>query len=116
VPQRHEHLKRAQENEQLAAAMNADIPVCADWAITMLFYSALHYLHGFLAGKNFHPPNHDARDVEIERNGSLAGIYREYRRLKDASRAGRYEIAEFRRIDVDTATARLSRIKAHINL
>ena len=57
-----------------------------DWAVTILFYSALHYIDAFLAGKNMHPLNHDQRDEEVERNGSISNIYNDYRRLKDMSR------------------------------
>jgi uncharacterized protein (UPF0332 family) len=62
VPQRHEHLSRAKQTEQLALALNRDLPVCIDWAVAMLFYSALHYIDAFLAGKNVHPRNHNQRD------------------------------------------------------
>jgi hypothetical protein len=61
----------------------------------MIFYAALHYVDAYLAGKNMHPLSHEQRDREVENNGSLSGIYPDYRRLKDLSRAARYEIANF---------------------
>jgi hypothetical protein len=114
VPQRHEHLGRAEQTEQLALALNRHLPVCIDWAVVMLFYSALHYIDAFLAGKNVHPMSHKQRDEEIERNGSLSEIYGAYRRLKDLSRAARYEIPNFPPEKLDVARDRLSSIKRHL--
>jgi hypothetical protein len=116
VPQRHEHLKKAQNNESLAGALNITVSHCAEWAVTMLFYSALHYVDSFLAGKETHPLNHDSRDSEIENNGTLTGIYKDYRRLKDMSRAARYEIPDYSELDVNKARARLRNIKNHLSV
>jgi hypothetical protein len=93
VPRPHEHLTRANENEKLARTLGTATGVAVDWAVTMLFYAALHYIDRYLAGKAFKPLNHKQRDEEIESNGSITGIYREYRRLKDMSRQARYNIA-----------------------
>lgn len=90
--------------------------MCADWSITILFYAALHYIDAFLAGKNLHPLNHENRDDEIERNGSLTDLYRDYRRLKDLSRAARYEIACYSPETVEVAKGRLARIKEHLGV
>ncbi len=116
MPERHEHLQRARDNELLAAQLKADVGFSNDWAITMLFYSALHYVDAFLAGKRMHPLNHDDRDEEIERNGSLTDIYRHYRRLKDFSRSARYEIANYAKADVHLARTKLEAIKNHLGL
>lgn len=80
----------------------------------MLFYSGLHWIDAYLAGKNFHPANHEIRDDEVEKNGSLSDIFRDYRRLKDLSRAARYEIPNFGEDKLAIAMGRLSNIKRHI--
>ncbi len=82
--------------------------------MTILFYSAVHYVDAFLAGKNYHPRNHDARDAEIENNGSITGIYRDYRRLKDQSEAARYEIANFHKSQLPKIEAKFKNVKEHI--
>jgi hypothetical protein len=115
VPQRHEHLKKADETESLALALKSNIPVCVDWAIIMLFYAALHYIDAFLAGKNLHPLDHSKRDEEIENNGTIADVYRDYRRLKDMSRAARYEIANFGADSLEIAKSRLVKIKTFLS-
>lgn len=80
----------------------------------MLFYSALHYVDAFLAGKNMHPRDHDARDAEIENNGTLSPIYKDYRALKDKSKAARYDIANFHRDKFSPIEQRFKKIKDHI--
>ena len=115
MPQRHEHLARGQENEKLALSLNPSLGFHVDWAITMLFYAALHYIDAFLVGKNFHPIDHENRDSEIHRNGSLTDIYRDYRRLKDMSREARYNIANYTSVHLETAKNKLARIRQHLS-
>jgi len=89
--------------------------VCVDWAITMLFYSAVHYLQAYLAGKGFRVITHRQRDDEIERNGSLSPIFNDYRRLKDLSEDARYEIANFTADrHLKQAKERLERVKYQV--
>jgi uncharacterized protein (UPF0332 family) len=115
VPDRNQHLLRAEGNESLARSQNLNDSLEVDWAITMLFYSALHYIDGFLAGKNFHPRDHDARDSEVGNNGTLSPIYNDYRKLKDASRSARYDIANFDRSQFPKFDSRFTRIKSHVS-
>ena len=114
MPDARRHLKRAEENEKLADAMPQRDGFSTDWAITVRFYSSLHYIDAFLAGKQVHPLDHDARDSEVERNGSLTDIYKEYRRLKDWSRAARYDIAEYPASKARESRSKLNAIKIHI--
>jgi hypothetical protein len=114
VPSRPEHLTRAAENEALSKTLDLDNGCQADWAVTMLFYAALHYIDAFLAGKHLHPRDHDIRDSEVENNGSLSPIYNDYRRLKDNSIAARYEIANFHRANLPPIEARYDRVKSHV--
>jgi len=81
----------------------------------MLFYAALHHVDAYLAGKDMHPLSHDQRDREIESNGSLSSVYKDYRRLKDLSRAARYEIANFPGEKLDLARFKLATIKSHLS-
>jgi hypothetical protein len=111
VPSKEEHLSRAHENEALAGSLDLDVTLNVDWAITILFYAALHYVDAYLATKPIHPPSHDFRDSEIENNGSLSPIYNDYRRLKDKSVAARYEIANFHRSQFPPIKARFDKIK-----
>jgi hypothetical protein len=114
VPSKDEHLDRAQDNEALANSLDLNANINVDWAITILFYAALHYVDAFLAVKSHHPPNHDSRDSEIQTNGSLSVIYSDYRRLKDRSIAARYGCANFHRNQFPPIKAKFENIKLHI--
>jgi hypothetical protein len=116
VPNRDEHLIRAEENEKLALGLSRKYGFCIDWAITMLFYSSLHWIDAYLAGKNLHPMSHEIRDDEVGKNGSLTDIFADYRRLKDLSRSARYEIANHTEEKLNLARHRLARIKNHVSL
>jgi hypothetical protein len=111
VPSRADHIARAEENEAFAKSLDQAKPLYVDWGITVLFYSALHYVDAYLAIKPLHPPNHDARDTAIQNNGSLSPIYKDYRRLKDQSRAARYEIPNFDRSQFSAMNQRFENIK-----
>ena len=114
VPSKDEHLNRATDNETLARSLDLDKPVCVDWAITILFYSALHYIDAYLAGKLQHPPDHTARDSQVSSNASLADIYRDYRFLKDKSEEARYNIANFHKSQLPKIEDRFKKIRAHV--
>ncbi len=115
MPNRNEHLARAQENEEFARSLDLTKGFYVDWAITLLFYAAPHYVDAYLAIKPYHPQNHDSRDKEVASNGSLQQIYPDYRRLKDRSQAARYEIANFHRDEFTKLYRRYANIKRHID-
>jgi hypothetical protein len=112
VPEKTQHLERAQENEDLANTLDLERGVEVDWAIIMLFYSALHYIDSVLAIKNRHPKNHGARDSDVENHGTLNPIYNDYRRLKDASREARYSIPNFHKTQFPQFEKRFQKIKS----
>ena len=111
MPDKLQHLERARGNESLVRSLDLEDGIQVDWAITMLFYSALHYIDSFLAGKNLHARGHDARDSEVSVNGTLSPIYNDYRRLKDASRAARYDCVDYTQSHFSQFDARFRKIK-----
>lgn len=114
MPQRDEHLKRAYQNEKLAETFaRASDPTCIDWSIVFLFYSALHFVDGYLAGKNCHPLTHYERVQEVENNGSLAEIRKAYSALQKMSEMARYEIANYIQRDHEKALQLFNKIKQH---
>ena len=80
----------------------------------MLFYAAVHYIEAFLAGKNLRSLSHKDRDDEVQRNGSLAPIYSDYRRLKDKSREARYSVPNYDKLQLPPVQVRYARLKNHI--
>ena len=114
MPQRDEHLKRAYQNEKLAEQFaRASDPTCIDWSIAFLFYSALHFVDGYLAGKNCPPLTHYERGQEVENNGSLAEIRKPYSALQKMSEMARYEIANYAPRDHERALLLFNQIKEH---
>jgi hypothetical protein len=115
VPERSKHRERAVKNENLArSVLDLDDEFQVDWFVTMLFYSAVHYVDAFLAGKNVHPPDHGSRDSAIENNASISAIYNDYRRLKDRSTKARYEIANFHKNQLPPIVQNFENVKSHI--
>lgn len=114
MPDRRQHLQRARDNGRLAHCLDTQLGYCVDWAITMLFYSALHYVDAYLAGKGTHPSDHRSRDNEVAHIGTLSGIYRDYRRLKDLSREARYQIPDFSLQNLERAQRRLESVRIHV--
>ncbi|MBM4041274.1 MAG: hypothetical protein FJ290_22455 [Planctomycetes bacterium] len=85
---REQHLAQAKANKAFYEEL-LDRPEYHDWALTVLFYAALHYVDAFLYPSD--PPDHSTRNKLISRSPTLRSLYRKYRRLQDRSQDARYE-------------------------
>lgn len=100
MPQVNTHLKQAEFNEKIAeiAAQSKH----HDWAVTMYFYAALHYVEAYAAhhGDNIYElhkerkTQHDRRlayiqDINYRETGGYES-FAEYERLFEASKKARY--------------------------
>ena len=92
MPTKEEHLETALHNEQLAEVLAAS--KFTDWAVTVYFYTALHYAHAVLAIYGQHPQSHEATAPLVRSNQVLKRIWKEYRCLQVASRNARYYAAK----------------------
>ena len=100
MPSRADHTAKAEANEQLARYLEDGYP---DWALTALFYAALHWVDAALDGldgQSVHPRSHRERDRLVTTNRSLASIERDCFVLKDLSIAARYDVERFYPSDV----------------
>ena len=89
MPDAATHREQAEHNLRMSDSM--DRAAYGDWAATVLFYAALHYVDSFLARTlNYHPSNHADRDKQIHTIHPLRKIRVEYRELKDSSHNARY--------------------------
>lgn len=89
MPARDDHLKQARHNETFYATV--DKLAFKDWAITVLFYTGLHYIDAFLAQRrNIHPTIHKTRDNLVATVVELKPIFNDYSFLKNASFNARY--------------------------
>ena len=91
-----EHLAQARHNEAFLASLDLPTTPYLDWAVTVIFYGALHYLRALFA--HHHITNisrYGDMDKAFERLALLKRnpkVYSDYRQLKDDSRDARYNI------------------------
>jgi hypothetical protein len=90
MPSFDEHLSKARKNQEFAASLRLDTPTCVGWALTALFYSALHYVEAYNAKYHHHCDNHKQRNDEIVRNDVLVPIWADYSDLANFSWNARY--------------------------
>lgn len=112
MPTTAEHRAKAENNEFLVEQL--DNPFW-DWAVTSLFYAALHYIEAYFATlvPPVRPGNHQTRDNHIHADGKLARIYVDYRQLEDESRDARYDArVTFTQADVARTRTYLNKVKA----
>lgn len=89
MPDVASHLNQARHNEGFYTA--TDKNVYSDWAMTAIYYAALHYIDAFLASVGVLDPGaHKGRDEEFGRKAVLRPVYPEYFRLKNRSENARY--------------------------
>lgn len=89
MPNVADHILQVQHNETFYHA--TDKSVYSDWAMTAVYYAALHYVDAFLAQVGIiDPGGHDVRDQEVHRRAELRPIVSSYFRLKSRSRSARY--------------------------
>lgn len=90
-----EHLQKATHNESYFDASFGPTlqnnSTFLDWATTVIFYSALHYVDALLCDHGIEPNNHDDRRKHISIHPWIKGIQKEYKWLYDRSRDARYQ-------------------------
>lgn len=109
------HLSKAFNNEIFLNTFDLNKTKHLDWAITVMFYSALHYVDAYLATKNIlKVEGHPERRRHVERY--LTPLSKSYNRLNEIGEDARYEI-DFKitpDLAEDFKTKRYSYIKSYI--
>lgn len=108
-----EHLAHrvcAESNEELAAEL-ADT-AHYEWAVTLVFYSALHYFDCFFAARGQRQRVHHARNIQIENR--FPDLWKKYRRLQTMSEQARYDLVKMGDSDYRKALQLLADIKSAI--
>ena len=92
------------------------MPIAVDWAISMLFYSAVHYVGAYFAKHGLTYRMHQTRDNAVARDPNLSNVYGEYRELEHFSRQARYErpSGHFRHGDIEYLLGCLDKVKGVI--
>ena len=101
MPDLNNHLHFADNNEQFSQDLVSD-QRHLDWAVTIMFYAAVHYVEAYFAMNNIHHDSHAKREGIIRRDRRLRIIYTAYRELKDDSEDTRYRCHIFPGTEVVT--------------
>jgi hypothetical protein len=115
MPSEPDHLTKAVCNETFADSLNLVGRTEAEWALTALFYAALHYVEAYLSRQfGFHSGTHESREKAINKDARLRRAYVEYAELKTLGRVARYELTSFGRQEYFQARPHLRALKAKI--
>lgn len=89
MPDQQRHLQYWQSNDALSQRLEREGEL--DWAVTTMFYSALHLVDAVLSQINSHPRSHGDRDRAMSRVRVLQADYPRYREMSERSRDASYE-------------------------
>jgi hypothetical protein len=109
-----QHSDWAERNEQFADSLDLSTNIGVNWAITALFYAALHYVDAYLSSRGKREADHERREWVIQNDPILSEIWQPYRYLKHLSREARYEIAPYTEVEFRKAKQRLQQVKKYI--
>jgi uncharacterized protein (UPF0332 family) len=112
LPLKPDHISKAEHNEKLAETIGKTAYL--DWAVTIIFYAALHYVDAILAASVVHPETHSERNDAIGTNATLMKIRPEYRTLETLSRNARYRSMKIEPTDLQEAQNNFSVLRAHL--
>jgi len=103
VPTRPQHIAQHEHNEALYQSISGS--AFTDWAVTALFYSAIHLVEAALSAPP-RPRGHVGRLREIAASPALAPVRRHYQELKQRSEDARYNCVPFTAGDVQAMYTR----------
>lgn len=115
MPDLARHLAQAARNEALSQQLEVGYP---EWAITALFYSALHYVEAYFyhhagGSQPQHYVTHGTRNSGVAQR--LGTLHRPYMVLYNRSRDARYDCVQFTTTDVQRLRQNeLAQIKQHV--
>jgi hypothetical protein len=90
-----EHRLKAVHNRTFLDSHRLSEGEFVDWAFTVLFYCALHWLRALLAQEGYQVKNYRKEEDAIRGTGVFTPQALEwYRHLKDSSRGARYETTQ----------------------
>jgi|CZKN01.1.fsa_nt_gi hypothetical protein len=113
-PAPSDHVRKADENKSFGYGMIATHPTSAGWALTAMFYSALHYAEAYFLKTSKHVDNHGERSDAIKFDRNLSGIYGQYMHLFDYGFNARYRLKIYGKSDVEKAKPSLEAVEKHI--
>jgi uncharacterized protein (UPF0332 family) len=99
-PTPDDHLDQARSNLELAEYLlreHSDNATYVQWAVTAIFYCAVHCVQSHLMRHGRSPRTHEARGrlIADPRHGVPINVQTAYELLSQRSRAARYDLATF---------------------
>jgi hypothetical protein len=114
MPSQAEHLSKATNNKQFADGLPKGTPTAVGWALTILFYSALHYVEAYNAKFNEHFTKHEDLNRDIQRNPQLSPIYDDYRDLSSFGWNARYRPVAYGDQELNEALQCHAAVQRHV--
>lgn len=106
------HLDQARHNREVAEALSdGDSPTSRQWAVTCLFYAAVHYVNAHVRHRPV-PDNPRDRDNYVRRN--MQSIHNDYRWLRTKSEDARYRLQSTPKTVVDGALSKVDEIQKFV--
>jgi uncharacterized protein (UPF0332 family) len=93
VPSIEQHLTQATLNEAVAAMLAENQSY--DWAVTALFYAALHKVQAYLARSDLYPTSHSRREKVLASRPETEPLGELYMLLRTRSEDARYNCLAF---------------------
>ena len=110
MPAPADHLRQAAANEEFADFVrNSGKPEHMSWAVTALFYAAVHLGRAYVQRKEpaLVATSHQSFASHFLRLTKSTDLYRYYRELKDESERGRYDCVKHSASDYDALARRI---------
>ena len=111
---RDEHMAQAHRNRTLAERLADDGDF--EWAVTALFYAALHLIQAYAIAEGFDIGTHAERGRWMRNTTALHAILGPYRVLRSRSQDARYECRRFSRQQFgDLHMHEVARVSEHMS-
>ena len=114
MPSSSEHLDKARNNKRFADCIKSSSPTFIGWAITALFYSALHYVEAYNARYDAHFREHSELSRDIADSPVLQSIYDDYRDLSNFSWNARYNAINYHEAELNEAKECHEAVEKHL--
>ena len=114
MPSKDEHLAKARENQAFAESLLTGGRAERQWGLIVRFYSAVHYVEGYLSGVNRGTSTHAARRRAIRERPELAAVAARFNELYNLAWNARYLCLACPLEDVVRAHDILIKVQGHI--
>ena len=116
MPQKDEHINWAIHDRDFWTSIDLDNTPFTDWALTGMFYEAVHWVEAFLANKGYHSGKHSERSRNMRfYKVDFKPIQADYDTIKQDSETARYECYRHTAQEARQLIPLVDNIKGHIS-